>query len=64
MADYVSWASYVSPYYYANEGLFVAQWDSVESIECENGVNATDCHYQDGQEVLDFYHYDVSYKTK
>ena len=57
MDPWVKWITYLSPYFYGMEGMTVAQWHDIEEIDCESEVD--ECQYETGQDVLDFYHYDV-----
>ena len=58
MAGYVRWACYLSPYFYGNEGLYVAQWEGITGIKCEEEFDS-ECHYEKGEDILEFYHYEV-----
>ena len=61
MDPWVYWVTFISPFFYGNEGMNVVQWQNIDEIECEAGV---ECHYENGQDVLDFYHFDVIMTTK
>ena len=60
--SWLSWIEHISWFNYANEILFVNQWEGYE-IECEGGeglcgTNCT-CIYNTGEDVLTPYSFDV-----
>ncbi|XP_014673305.1 PREDICTED: protein white-like [Priapulus caudatus] len=54
---YLSWMQWISWLRYGVEALFINQWRDISNITCENPPESAEMCYNDGQEVLDKYHF-------
>jgi len=63
--NWLAWIHFISPYYFGNEGFYGVQWRDQGPIPgCETtllgeDVEASQCLYEDGDAVLEFYEYTV-----
>ncbi|XP_076451225.1 protein white-like [Babylonia areolata] len=54
--DWLQWVGFVSWFRHTNELLMVNQWNEVERIACRSDGNGSGCLFQEGAEVLRYFH--------